>query len=53
MSPLKELAIDMAAEKIVIITPELTVGHVVPGMPAVYGNPDDDCPSARRLPARC
>jgi predicted thioesterase len=39
MNPLKELTVDMAAETIVFITPELTVGHVVPGMPAVYGTP--------------
>lgn len=39
MNPLKELTVDMAAEKIVIVTPELTVGHFVPGMPAVYGTP--------------
>jgi predicted thioesterase len=39
MNPLKELTVDMAAEKIVVVTPELTVGHVVPGMPAVYGTP--------------
>jgi predicted thioesterase len=29
----------MAAEKKMIVTPEMTVGHVVPGMPAVYGTP--------------
>jgi fluoroacetyl-CoA thioesterase len=29
----------MTAEKTVIVTPEMTVGHVVPGMPAVYGTP--------------
>jgi fluoroacetyl-CoA thioesterase len=29
----------MAAEKKVTVTPEMTVGHVVPGMPAVYGTP--------------
>lgn len=39
MNPLEELTVDMAAETFVIITPELTVGHVVPGMPAVYGTP--------------
>jgi predicted thioesterase len=39
MNPLKELTVDMAAEKIVVVTPELTFGHVVPGMPAVYGTP--------------
>jgi fluoroacetyl-CoA thioesterase len=39
MNPLEELTIGMAAAKVVTITPELTVGHVVPGMPAVYGTP--------------
>lgn len=39
MNPLEELTVGMTAEKIVIITPEMTVGHVVPGMPAVYGTP--------------
>jgi predicted thioesterase len=29
----------MAAEKMVTITAEMTVGHAVPGMPAVYGTP--------------
>ncbi len=29
----------MAAETKVTVTPEMTVGHVVPGMPAVYGTP--------------
>jgi fluoroacetyl-CoA thioesterase len=39
MSPLDTLTAGMAAEKKVIVTPELTVGHFVPGMPAVYGTP--------------
>jgi fluoroacetyl-CoA thioesterase len=29
----------MAAEKKVIVTHGMTVGHVLPGMPAVYGTP--------------
>ena len=29
----------MTAEKQVTVTPEMTVGHVVRGMPAVYGTP--------------
>jgi predicted thioesterase len=29
----------MTAEKKVTVMPEMTVGHVVPGMPAVYGTP--------------
>jgi predicted thioesterase len=39
MSPLDKVIVGMAAEKNVTVTPELTVGHVVPGMPAVYGTP--------------
>lgn len=39
MSPLEKVTVGMAAEKKVIVTPEMTVGHVVPGMPAVYGTP--------------
>ena len=39
MSPLDRLTVGMMAEKKVIVTPELTVGHFVPGMPAVYGTP--------------
>ena len=39
MSPLEKVAAGMAAEKIVTVTLEMTVGHVVPGMPAVYGTP--------------
>jgi predicted thioesterase len=29
----------MTAEKLVTVTAEMTVGHVVPGMPEVYGTP--------------
>jgi fluoroacetyl-CoA thioesterase len=39
MSPLDKVTAGMTAEKMVIVTPEMTVGHVVPGMPAVYGTP--------------
>jgi predicted thioesterase len=39
MSPLDKVTVGMTAEKRVIVTPEMTVGHVVPGMPAVYGTP--------------
>lgn len=33
------LKLDMNAETLVIVTPEMTVGHFVPGMPRVYGTP--------------
>jgi fluoroacetyl-CoA thioesterase len=39
MNPLERVTVGMAAEKKVTVTPEMTVGHVVPGMPAVYGTP--------------
>jgi predicted thioesterase len=39
MSPLEKLILGMAAEKQVTVTAEMTVGHVVAGMPAVYGTP--------------
>jgi len=39
MSPLDKIAVGMAAEKLVTVTSEMTVGHAVPGMPAVYGTP--------------
>jgi predicted thioesterase len=39
MNPLQRVTVGMAAEKKVTIAPEMTVGHVVPGMPAVYGTP--------------
>ena len=39
MSLLDKVTVGMAAEKKVIVTPEMTVCHVVPGMPAVYGTP--------------
>ncbi|MBW7971160.1 thioesterase family protein [Bradyrhizobium sp. BR 10289] len=36
---LEMVAVGMTAEKQVTVTPEMTVGHVVPGMPEVYGTP--------------
>jgi hypothetical protein len=39
MGPLIKVTVGMAAEKKVTVTPEMTVGHVVPGMAAVYGIP--------------
>jgi predicted thioesterase len=39
MNPLEKVTLGMTAEKLVTITSEMTVGHVVPGMPAVYGTP--------------
>jgi predicted thioesterase len=39
MSPLDRLTVGMAAEKLVTVRPEMTVGHVVADMPAVYGTP--------------
>jgi fluoroacetyl-CoA thioesterase len=33
------LKLDMTAETTVIVRPEMTVGHFVPGMPQVYGTP--------------
>src|SRR6476619_7143752 len=39
MNPLDKVTVGMTAEKKVTVMPEMTVGHVVPGMPAVYGTP--------------
>ncbi|WP_315767014.1 MULTISPECIES: thioesterase family protein [unclassified Bradyrhizobium] len=39
MSPLDKVTAGMTAETLVTVTPEMTVGHVIPGMPAVYGTP--------------
>lgn len=39
MSPLDKVTVGITAERTVIVTPEMTVGHFVPGMPAVYGTP--------------
>ena len=38
MSPLHKVSVGTAAERKVIVTPEVTVGHIGPGMPAVYGH---------------
>jgi fluoroacetyl-CoA thioesterase len=39
MRPLDKVAVGMTAEKRMTVTPEMTIGHAVPGMPAVYGTP--------------
>ena len=39
MNPLDKVTVGMTAEKKVTVMPEMTVGDVVPGMPAVYGTP--------------
>ncbi|QDP21946.1 thioesterase family protein [Bradyrhizobium cosmicum] len=39
MNPLEKVTAGTTAEKLVTVTPEMTVGHVVPGMPEVYGTP--------------
>lgn len=39
MNPLEKIAIGVTGQKETMVTPELTVGHFVPGMPAVYGTP--------------
>ncbi|WP_128923459.1 thioesterase family protein [Bradyrhizobium guangxiense] len=39
MNPLENVKTGMTAEKLVTVTSEMTVGHVVPGMPEVYGTP--------------
>jgi fluoroacetyl-CoA thioesterase len=39
MNPLEKVTAGMAAEKKVIVTPDMTVGHAVSGMPAVYSTP--------------
>ena len=33
------IAVGSTGEAIVVVTRELTVGHLIPGMPAVYGTP--------------
>ena len=38
-NPLEKVIVGMTAEKQVTVTAEMTVGHVVPGMPEVYGTP--------------
>lgn len=39
MNPLEKVAAGMTGEKVVTVTPDMTVGHFVPGMPLVYGTP--------------
>jgi predicted thioesterase len=39
MNPTQNVPVGAAGETSVIVTPELTVGHGVPGMPLVYGTP--------------
>jgi fluoroacetyl-CoA thioesterase len=39
VGPLDKVTVGMATEKKVTITPEMTVGHVVPGMPNIYRTP--------------
>ena len=39
MNLLEKVKTGMTTEKLVTVTSEMTVGHVVPGMPAVYGTP--------------
>ncbi len=36
------IKIGMSAERLLTVTLDLTVGHFVPGMPAVYAHADDD-----------
>ena len=37
--PLERIVVGMIGEAEVAVTPEITVGHHVPGMPMVYGTP--------------
>jgi fluoroacetyl-CoA thioesterase len=39
MDALENVSVGMAAEEIVVVTPEMTVGHFVPYMPQVYATP--------------
>ena len=39
MNPLEKISIGMTGIDETIVTPELTVGHHVPGMPMVYATP--------------
>jgi len=39
MDALNDVTIGMTAEKTIIVTPEMTVGHFVAGMPSVYATP--------------
>ena len=39
MNPFGRIEIGMSGTHMAVVTDELTVGHFVPGMPAVYGTP--------------
>jgi fluoroacetyl-CoA thioesterase len=39
MEPSKSVAVGMAAAVSIVVTPDMTVGHFVPGMPQVYATP--------------
>src|SRR5258705_7019383 len=39
MNPLNDVTTGMTAEKTIIVTPEMTVGHFVADMPSVYATP--------------
>jgi predicted thioesterase len=39
MEPSANVAIGMAAAVSIVVTPDMTVGHFVPGMPQVYATP--------------
>lgn len=39
MNPLENIKVGMTAESSTIVTAEMTVGHVLPGMPLVYATP--------------
>ena len=39
MDALEKVSVGMAAEEIVVVTPEMTVGHFVAHMPQVYATP--------------
>ena len=39
MNPTEKITIGMEGAKELLVTPELTVGHFMPGMPFVYGTP--------------
>ena len=39
MNPLEKITVGMTGAQETVVTPELTVGHFVPGMPLVYATP--------------
>lgn len=39
MNPSANITVGAAGEATVVVSPELTVGHLLAGMPAVYGTP--------------